>query len=88
LSTALKILLIRYMLTWNSERDSYQWIYSQGSAPITTISETSSDPEDSETELNDSGEASNILKMERIFITGALDELKICFNYNRQVSLD
>lgn len=63
-------------------------IYSaSGSAPITTLSETSSDPEDSETELNDSGEASNILKMERIFITGALDELKICFNYNRQRDL-
>ncbi|KAJ7011238.1 hypothetical protein NC653_001613 [Populus alba x Populus x berolinensis] len=63
-------------------------IYSaSGSAPITTLSETSSDPEDSETELNDSGEARNILKMERIFITGALDELKICFNYNRQRDL-
>ena len=68
------------MLTWNSEMDSYLWIYQQVSAPITTLSETSSDPEDSETELNDTGEASNILKRERIFVTGALDELKICFN--------
>lgn len=76
------------MLTWNSEKDSYLWIYQQVSAPITTLSETSSDPEDSETELNDTSEASNILKRERIFVTGALDELKICFNYNHQVSLD
>uniref|UniRef100_A0A6N2K527 PH domain-containing protein n=1 Tax=Salix viminalis TaxID=40686 RepID=A0A6N2K527_SALVM len=63
-------------------------IYSASvSAPITTLSETSSDPEDSETELNDTGEASNILKRERIFVTGALDELKICFNYNHQRDL-
>ncbi|CAK7336101.1 unnamed protein product [Dovyalis caffra] len=55
-----------------------------GPDPITTLSETSSDPEDSETERNDNTDASNILKMERLFITGALDELKICFNYNHQ----
>lgn len=59
----------------------------QGSAPITSLSETSSDAEDSEIEQNDNDEIVNILKMERVFVTGVLDELKICFSYSCQVSL-
>lgn len=58
----------------------------QGSAPITSLSETSSDAEDSEMELNDN-DVVNILKMERVFVTGVLDELKVCFSYGSQVSL-
>lgn len=73
---------------WQSNKDSYLLISTQGSAPIASLSETSSDPEDSETELDDNLGASDILTLERIFITGALDELKICFSYNHQVSLD
>ncbi|GKU95669.1 hypothetical protein SLEP1_g9000 [Rubroshorea leprosula] len=52
----------------------------EGSAPITTLSETSSD--DSETELTD--DATDLTKMESVFIVGVLDELKIRFNYNHQ----
>lgn len=60
----------------------------QGSAPITSLSETSSDAEDSEIELDDNNEAIGLLEMEKIFITGVLDELKICFSYTYQVTLD
>ncbi|KAJ4846821.1 hypothetical protein Tsubulata_004613 [Turnera subulata] len=56
---------------------------SSASAPIATLSETSSDPEDSETEA-EKLDASSILKIEHVFVTGALDELKIRFNYNHQ----
>lgn len=58
----------------------------QGSAPITGLSETSSDAEDSVVERNDNEEVVNILKMEKIFLTGVLDELKVCFSYSSQVS--
>ncbi|XP_028077973.1 LOW QUALITY PROTEIN: uncharacterized protein LOC114279888 [Camellia sinensis] len=53
------------------------------SAPITGLSETSSDAEDSGTELVENHGAMDMLNMEKVFITGVLDELKICFNYNR-----
>ncbi|GAV77402.1 PH domain-containing protein/DUF946 domain-containing protein/DUF1162 domain-containing protein/Chorein_N domain-containing protein, partial [Cephalotus follicularis] len=53
-------------------------------APITGLSETSSDNEDSETELNDDSDVTDLSKMERVFITGVLDELKINFYYNHQ----
>ncbi|KAJ0048722.1 hypothetical protein Pint_15724 [Pistacia integerrima] len=60
-------------------------IYSaSGAAPITSLSETSSDSENSETELSDNHDAIGISKIEKVFITGALDELKICFNYSHQ----
>lgn len=57
----------------------------QGSAAIASLSETSSDPEDSDIDNN------NIMDMamtESVFIIGVLDELKICFNYNSLVTLD
>ncbi|EEF45057.1 vacuolar protein sorting-associated protein, putative [Ricinus communis] len=57
------------------------------SAPIISLSETSSDADDSEMELNDKLDASNISTMERVFLTGVLDELKICFNYSGRVQL-
>lgn len=55
-----------------------------GSAPITSLSETSSDPDESETELANNHDAIDLFKTEKLFITGVLDELKICFNYNRE----
>ncbi|GMQ04540.1 hypothetical protein CsSME_00049923 [Camellia sinensis var. sinensis] len=57
--------------------------YHAVSAPITGLSETSSDAEDSGTELVENHGAMDMLNMEKVFITGVLDELKICFNYNR-----
>lgn len=58
----------------------------QGAAPISSLSETSSDSENSEVELTDNHDAIGISKIEKVFITGALDELKICFNYSQQVA--
>ncbi|PON47152.1 Vacuolar protein sorting-associated protein [Parasponia andersonii] len=55
-----------------------------GSAPITSLSETSSDSDDSEIELDDNDEAVGPLEMEKIFITGVLDELKFGFSYSYQ----
>ncbi|KAL9231233.1 hypothetical protein vseg_006486 [Gypsophila vaccaria] len=51
------------------------------SAPITTLSESSSDAEDSESLNAELGHATNA---EKIFITGVLDELKVSFSYNQQ----
>lgn len=55
----------------------------QGSAPIVGLSESSSEPEDSEKGDYNSQDTG----VEKVFITGILDELKICFYYNQQVSL-
>lgn len=63
-------------------------VYMQGSAPLTSLSETSSDADDLEFELNDKTDDLNLLAMERIFITGVLDELKVCFSYSHQVTLN
>lgn len=56
----------------------------QGSAPITGVLETSSDSDDSIKSI-DKRNSMDISKMEKVFITGVLDELKIRFNYNKQV---
>lgn len=54
----------------------------QNTAPISGLSETSSDHEDTESEHDiDVGMA------ESLFVTGVLDELKICFCYSYQVDL-
>ncbi|POO03118.1 Vacuolar protein sorting-associated protein [Trema orientale] len=58
--------------------------WADGSAPITSLSETSSDSDDSEIELDDNNEAVGPLEMEKIFITGVLDELKVGFSYSYQ----
>lgn len=69
--------------TWQSRLQAA--IYrASGSAPLTSLSETSSDADDLEFELNDKTDALNLLAMERIFITGVLDELKVCFSYSHQ----
>lgn len=57
----------------------------QISAPISALSESSSDAEDSETDLIANQGVTDFLNMEKFFLTGILDELKICFNYNHQV---
>lgn len=51
-----------------------------GSAPIVGLSESSSELEDSEKEDYTSQDT----VVEKVFITGILDELKICFYYNNQ----
>jgi hypothetical protein len=59
----------------------------QGTAPITSLSETSSDPENLEAELSDKHDVIEIMNLERLFVTGVLDELKVCFSYSKQVCL-
>lgn len=59
----------------------------QGAAPITSLSETSSEQEDSEAEFGDNRDAIDVLNTERLFVAGVLDELKISFSYSYQVSL-
>ncbi|KAH9610754.1 hypothetical protein KSS87_017342 [Heliosperma pusillum] len=54
------------------------------SAPITTLSESSSDSEDSESMIPELDRAINGVNAEKIFITGVLDELKVSFSYNQQ----
>ncbi|KAL0409292.1 UNVERIFIED_CONTAM: hypothetical protein Sradi_1863600 [Sesamum radiatum] len=50
-----------------------------GATPVTGLIETLSDSEESEVENHDSVDAS---KMEKFFLTGVLDELKISFSYS------
>ncbi|XAR70581.1 hypothetical protein NMG60_11027484 [Bertholletia excelsa] len=54
------------------------------SAPITSMSETSSDGDDSGKEFIENNGLMAVSNLEKVFITGVLDELKISFNYNRQ----
>ncbi|XP_042953951.1 uncharacterized protein LOC122290372 isoform X2 [Carya illinoinensis] len=55
-----------------------------GAAPITGLSETSSEPEDSEAELGENRDAIDVLNTERLFVAGVLDELKVSFSYSYQ----
>ncbi|XWS49634.1 hypothetical protein CRYUN_Cryun12cG0020000 [Craigia yunnanensis] len=55
--------------------------HASASAPITSLSATSSD---SETEPNDKHDTTDLARLESVFITGVLDELKISFTYNHQ----
>ncbi|OMP08180.1 hypothetical protein COLO4_06705 [Corchorus olitorius] len=55
--------------------------HASGSAPITSLSETSSD---SEIEPNDNNDTAELAKIESLFVTGFLDELKISFSFNRR----
>ncbi|KAJ4953475.1 hypothetical protein NE237_030307 [Protea cynaroides] len=61
------------------------WFFVQGSVPVTDLSKTSSKLGDIETEVVTDSNAMDLLKMERMFITGILDELKICFSYSHRV---
>lgn len=57
----------------------------QGPAPIIGLSESSSDDEDSVKRDYDEQALTDLSNLERVFITGVLDELKICFYYNKLV---
>ncbi|CAN4127752.1 unnamed protein product [Withania somnifera] len=54
-----------------------------GSAPITGLSESSSESEDIEADHGGS-DVIDLSQMERLYLTGVLDELKISFNYSHQ----
>lgn len=58
----------------------------QSTDPISGLSETSSDHDDIESELDNQG-VIDVAISERLFVTGVLDELKVCFSYSYQVSL-
>ena len=60
-------------------------IFIQASAPILGLSETSSNSEDSEIEPDES-DGTMDSSIERVFLTGSLDELKVCFSSSNQVS--
>lgn len=57
----------------------------QATAPIAGLSETSSDSEDSGTKVVENRDVIDVSYTEKVFMTGVLDELKICFNSNRLV---
>ncbi|KAF8380627.1 hypothetical protein HHK36_028116 [Tetracentron sinense] len=67
--------------TWQS-RIRGAIYHASGSAPITSLSETSSESEDTDAEIFESSNVMDLWRMETVFITGVLDELKICFSYN------
>uniref|UniRef100_A0A1J3IIE4 Putative vacuolar protein sorting-associated protein 13A n=1 Tax=Noccaea caerulescens TaxID=107243 RepID=A0A1J3IIE4_NOCCA len=67
--------------TWHSRLQGAVYRAS-GSAPIAGLSDTSSDSEDSETEQKE--DVFDLSKLESVYVTGVLDELKICFSYGHQ----
>ncbi|KAL7609935.1 hypothetical protein Lser_V15G10156 [Lactuca serriola] len=80
------------ILRCESEESKTNWkhllqgaIYrASGSAPITGLLETSSESEDSEIEEVQKLDMKDVSNTEKLFITGVLDELKLCFNYSTQ----
>ncbi|KNA21084.1 hypothetical protein SOVF_046540 [Spinacia oleracea] len=54
------------------------------SAQINSFSESSSDAESSESEALEQNGAVDVINIEKTYVTGVLDELKICFNYNQE----
>ncbi|CAH8391411.1 unnamed protein product [Eruca vesicaria subsp. sativa] len=67
--------------TWHSRLQGAVYRAS-GSAPIAGLSDTSSDSEESETEHKE--DIWDLSKLESVYVTGVLDELKICFSYGHQ----
>lgn len=59
----------------------------QASAAITSLSEASSESEDEKHEPVDKN-VTDLVNMEKIFVTGVLDELKICFSSNHSVGFE
>lgn len=57
----------------------------QNTDPISGLSEPSSEHDDTESEHNHG--VVDVAIAERLFVTGVLDELKVCFSYSYQVSL-
>ncbi|XP_042486677.1 uncharacterized protein LOC122066914 [Macadamia integrifolia] len=58
-----------------------------GSVSITDLSRTSSEAGDAKTEVVEDSSVTDLLNMESVFITGILDELKICFSYSHRVNV-
>jgi len=58
----------------------------QNTDPISGLTEPSSDHDDTESEHNNQ-DVIDVSIAERLFVTGVLDELKVCFSYSYQVSL-
>lgn len=55
----------------------------QNTDPISGLSEPSSDHESE----HDNQDVIDVAITERLFVTGVLDELKVCFSYSYQVSI-
>lgn len=73
-------------LGFSYSKCSYYTIFVQNTDPISGLSEPSSDHDDTESELNNQ-DVIDVAISERLFVTGVLDELKVCFRYSYQVSL-
>lgn len=58
----------------------------QGSAPITGLSESSSESEDYEAD-HAGNDVLDLSQVESLYLTGVLDELKISFNYSHEVCM-
>ncbi|XP_031385571.1 uncharacterized protein LOC116199374 isoform X2 [Punica granatum] len=79
------------ILKWDMEESRNLWqkrlqgaIYRvSGPVPIAGLSESSSDNEDSLSGDHDEQALVDLSNLEKVFITGVLDELKICFYYNK-----
>lgn len=72
---------------WTSRKVTLQYLYMQASAAITSLSETSSESGDEKLESVDKN-VIEFVKIEKFFITGVLDELRICFSSNHSVSFE
>ncbi|KAK7309084.1 hypothetical protein RJT34_05549 [Clitoria ternatea] len=68
--------------TWQSRIQGAIY-YASNTAPISGLSETSSDHDDTESEHDNQG-VIDVGIAERLFVTGVLDELKVCFSYSYQ----
>ncbi|KAF7828516.1 Vacuolar protein sorting-associated protein 13C [Senna tora] len=68
--------------TWQSRIQGAIY-HSSDSAPISGLSDTSSDTDDIESEQGDKG-VTDVSIAEKLFVTGILDELKVCFSYSYQ----
>ncbi|OIV92802.1 hypothetical protein TanjilG_00936 [Lupinus angustifolius] len=68
--------------TWHSRLQGAIY-YASDLASISGLSETSSDHDDTELE-HDNQDVLDVAIAERLFVTGVLDELKVCFSYSYQ----
>ncbi|KAE9596742.1 putative vacuolar protein sorting-associated protein [Lupinus albus] len=68
--------------TWHSRLQGAMY-YALDLASISGLSETSSDHDDTELE-HDNHDVLDVAIAERLFVTGVLDELKVCFSYSYQ----
>lgn len=68
--------------TWHSRLQGAIY-YASNTDPISGLSEPSSDHDDTESELNNQ-DVIDVAISERLFVTGVLDELKVCFRYSYQ----